>query len=127
MTKKTNDDEPNCVMLADGFVYLRWTASEVTEKNAASVHGQIASLTGGRTYPLLIELGGVRRVKLQIEALLGAAPLPVSILAIAASSPVDWATAYFYVSKVPATCTIRLFTSRPEAEAWLKAQPGVAS
>lgn len=127
MTKKTSADEPNCVMLAAGFVYLRWTASEVTEKNAASVHGKIASLTGRRTYPVLIELCGVRGVKLQIEALLAAAPLPVSVLAIVASSPVDWATAYFYMSKVPARCTIRLFTSRPEAETWLKAQPGIAS
>lgn len=123
MTDQISEPDSNCVMLTDSFVHVRWTAEEVTEKNAATVRKQIASLNEGTVYPLLIELRGVRRVKLRIEKFFAAAPLPVTALAIVASSPVDWATGYFYVSKVPSACATRLFTSLPKAEAWLKSHP----
>ncbi len=122
MTDQISHADSNRVRLSDAFVHVHWTAENVTEKNALTALMQIAGLNERNLYPLLIELHGVRRVNLRIEEVLARAPLPVTVLAIVASSPVDWATAYFYMSRIPAVCTGRLFASLPEAKAWLKSQ-----
>ncbi|MDQ0923391.1 hypothetical protein QF038_001899 [Pseudarthrobacter sp. W1I19] len=112
-------ENQNHVMVSGGVIHLQWRAPEVTEENVTAAMASVAQVRADAVHFLLIELCGVRTVNYRVHEAVAAGALPVTRLAIVACSPVDWATAYFYVSKVRPSGTARLFTSLSEAFAWL--------
>lgn len=112
-------ENQNHVMVSGGVIHLQWRAPEVTEENVTAAMASLPEVRAEAVYPLLIELCGVRTVNYRAHEAVAAGALPVTRMAIVACSPVDWATAYFYMSKVPPSCTVKLFTSLPEASSWL--------
>ncbi|MGF9649476.1 hypothetical protein AAIH32_16005 [Pseudarthrobacter oxydans] len=119
MTVQPPEEHQNRVMLSGGVIHLQWRAPMVTEQNVMAAMARVSRISAGAAYPLLIELRGVRTVNNRAHQAVAAGRLRVTQLAIVAGSPVDWATAHFYLSKMPPGCTMKLFTSVTEALSWL--------
>jgi hypothetical protein len=119
MTVQQFEKNQNHVIVSGGVIHLQWRAPEVTEKNVTVAMASVTEIRAEAVHTLLIELCGVRTINHRAHEAVVAGALPVTRLAIVACSPVDWATAYFYVSKVRPSCTARLFTSLSDASSWL--------
>ncbi len=111
-----------CVLWADTIVRGRFLdGAEVTGDDAAENIAVTTRLTGGRRFPVLVDLRAVRSQSADARAYLaGPEALRVTLaVALIIGSPLSRMIGNFYLGFNKPPVPTRLFTSVSEAEGWL--------
>lgn len=118
-----------CAIWIDGFVRARFhEGAEVTLADAQENIALTARLTGGRRLPVLVDLRPVRSQSGEARAYFaGPAATAVSVsVALIIASPLSRVLGNFYLGFNKPEVPTRLFTSLPDAEAWLRTFQGAS-
>ncbi len=111
-----------CVLWADTLVRGRFLdGAEVTGEDAAENIAVTTRLTGGRRFPVLVDLRSVRSQSAEARAYqAGPEALRVTLaVALIIGSPLSRMIGNFYLGFNKPPVPTRLFTSVSEAEDWL--------
>ncbi|WP_146072325.1 STAS/SEC14 domain-containing protein [Arthrobacter sp. Y81] len=119
MTEVSIDGARGTVVLRDGVLHVRWIPGlAISEDAATAVMAAVKELTGGRRYPILVDMAAAASMSRGARRVF-ARPSTVDRVALLGSSPVDRAMANFFLSINTPAAPTRYFTCLDEAMTWL--------